>query len=772
MDPMDTQLSPWWKRSLILLMVSGFSTLGYLAVRTYRDAPPIPARVLDPAGATLFTGQDIMAGQQVFLSHGLMENGTIWGHGAYLGPDFSAEYLHTMALDVLAAISTSMSPNSGTAHPNDPDELDAEVAHILKENRYEPGSDTLTFTEAEADSFRTQQQKWRDYFSAPDHNGGLTAGLIQNREELRNLTAFFAWAAWASAARRPGKVYSYTNNFPYDPLAGNVPTSDAVLWSAMSLLMLLGGMAAVLFAFGRFDFLGWHGDARRRPAMLPHRPTPSQRATLKYFIIVSLLFLMQALVGGGVAHFRADAASFYGIDISQVFPSQLLRTWHLQLAILWIATAFLAGGLFIAPSLGGRDPAYQSFGVNLLFVALIVVVTGSLLGEWLGIRQMLGRLWEWFGDQGWEYLDLGKAWQIGLAAGLVIWVVLLFRAVRPSFSDPERGELSVLFFLSGLAIPVFYLPAFFYSGSTNFAIVDHWRFWIIHLWVEDFFELFVTVVVAVLFFRLGAVTVVTAKRVIYLDAILYLMGGILGTAHHWYFTGQSSMTMAIGASFSALEIVPLVLLTLDAWDFIRVSEGDVDSAGKRLTISHQWTFYILMAVGFWNFLGAGVFGFLINMPIVSYFEVGTILTPNHAHASFMGVFGMLGVALLVFTCREVVDEDKWVRIEKWVRVSFWGLNLGLASMITFNLFPGGVMQLYDVLQNGYWHARGHEYLGTTAVRVVEWARLPGDLVFIFAGVAPLLWITTNAYLSMRRTPAAPLTNVSARPLLGEVSAAD
>ena len=656
---MDTQLSPWWKRSLVLLMVFGFSTLGYLAARTYHDAPPIPARVIDPAGATLFTAQDITAGQQVFLSHGLMENGTIWGHGAYLGPDFSAEYLHTMALDVLAAISTKMSANFGAAHPNDPDELDAEVAHILKENRYEPGSNTLTFTEAEADSFRKQQQKWRDYFSAPDHNGGLTAGLIQNPEELRKLTAFFAWTAWASAARRPGKVYSYTNNFPYDPLAGNVSTSDAVLWSAMSLLMLLGGIAAVLFAFGRFDFLGWHGDAQRRPGMLPHRPTPSQRATLKYFIIVSVLFLMQVMVGGGVAHFRAEAASFYGFDISQVFPSQLLRTWHLQLAILWIATAFLAGGLFIAPSLGGRDPAYQSFGVNLLFVALIVVVTGSLLGEWLGIRQMLGRLWEWFGDQGWEYLDLGKAWQIGLAAGLVIWVVLLFRAVRPSFSDPERGELSVLFFLSGLAIPVFYLPAFFYSGSTNFAIVDHWRFWIIHLWVEDFFELFVTVVVAVLFFRLGAVTVVTAKRVIYLDAILYLMGGILGTAHHWYFTGQSSLTMAIGASFSALEVVPLVLLTLDAWDFIRVSEGDVDSAGKRLTISHQWTFYFLMAVGFWNFLGAGVFGFLINMPIVSYFEVGTILTPNHAHASFMGVFGMLGVALLVFTCREIVDEDHW-----------------------------------------------------------------------------------------------------------------
>ena len=201
---MDTELSPWWKRSLILLMVSGFSMLGYLAARTYRDAPPIPKRVVDPGGATLFTGQDIIAGQQVFLSHGLMENGTIWGHGAYLGPDFSAEYLHTMALDIRASISAKMSSNSVAAHQNDPNELDAEVAHTLKENRYEPTSDTLTFTEAEANSFRTQQQKWRDYFSTPAHSGGLTAGLIQNPEELRNLTAFFAWAAWASAARRPG----------------------------------------------------------------------------------------------------------------------------------------------------------------------------------------------------------------------------------------------------------------------------------------------------------------------------------------------------------------------------------------------------------------------------------------------------------------------------------------------------------------------------------------------------------------------------------------
>ena len=500
-----------------------------------------------------------------------------------------------------------------------------------------------------------------------------------------------------------------------------------------------GWIGAVLFAFGRFNFLGWHGDARRRPAMLPHRPTASQRAMLKYFIVVSLLFLA-GLFGGGVAHFRADAASFYGIDISRVFPSQLLRTWHLQLAILWIATAFLRG-----------RPVYRAVTrwarTRLSVVRRQSVVCradcrcdGSLLGEWLGIRQMLGQLWEWFGDQGWEYLDLGKAWQIGLAAGLVIWVVLLFRALRPSFSDPSAANSRCFFSspvsrsrsstsppFSIVARPISRSLTIGASGSSTCGSRTSSN------------SLSPCRRGTVLPPRRCKRSHRQARHLSGCDSLL--VGGVLGTAHHWYFTGQSSTTMAIGATVSALEVVPLVLLTLDAWDFIRASEGDVDSAGKRVTIPHQWTFYFLMAVGFWNFLGAGVFGFLINMPIVSYFEVGTVLTPNHAHASFMGVFGFLGVALLVFTCREVVEEDNWARLEKWVRVSFWGLNLGLASMIIFNLFPGGVMQLYDVLQNGYWHARGHEYLASTAARFVEWARLPGDMVFIFAGVAPLLWIT-------------------------------
>jgi len=618
------------------------------------------------------------------------------------------------------------------------------------------------FTEAETSSFQKQIVNWAGYFSGPRESAGLPERYIQDPDEIRQLTAFFAWTAWASVANRPNKSYSYTNNFPYEPAAGNSPTGDAVLWSALSLISLLAGTAAVLFAFGRFNFLGWKGTTGHvHPQMIPGMITDSQRATVKYFVIVALLFLGQVLVGGATAHYRADAASFYGVDVSRFFPSNIVRTWHLQLAIFWIATAYIAGGLFLAPSVGGGDPEAQVLGVNVLFGALVVVVAGSLSGEILGINQALGKLWFWLGHQGWEYLDLGRVWQILLAIGLAIWVVLLFRAIAPARKDPERREMSSLFLLGALAIPLFYLPAMFFGSTSHFSVVDTWRFWIIHLWVEGFFELFVTIMVATIFFRLSMVSRLTAARVVYLDAILYLGSGIIGTGHHWYWTGQSNITMALAATFSAMEVVPLTLLTLDAWDFIKLSESKCDVCGKAVSIPHKWTFYFLVAVGFWNFVGAGIFGFLINLPIVSYFEVGTVLTPNHGHTAMMGVFGMLAIGLMVFTFRQVLNDEQWARVEPYIRVSFWGLNIGLILMVITNLFPGGVLQLADVLRNGYWHARGPQFLATNSMRLIEWLRLPGDLVFIALGVLPACMAAISTYLLLRQTkPAASLRGSS------------
>jgi len=749
----DETLSPWWRRASLITMALGFSVLILLTVKVYHDAPPIPDKVMLSDGSILFRGEDIRAGQEVFLKYGLMDNGSIWGHGALLGPDFSAEYLHTLALHESTSIARQRYAAPLEALTSAQRAMvEAEVRTGLKRNRYDPRTGVLAVEPGYADWFGQQTGVWNRYFSNPQRNGGLSAATISDPAELGRLSAFVAWTAWASVANRPGTTHSYTNNFPYDPVAGNTPTADAVLWSALSLVFLLGGTAAVLLAFGKFDYLGW----KARPGYLHPKPpgagtTPGQRATLKYFALVALLFLAQTLVGGALAHYRADPGSFYGFDLAAWLPSNLLRTWHLQLAIFWIATAYVAGALFLAAALGGGDPAGQEKGIDALFCGLVIVVAGSLLGEWAGLRQLLPGNWFWFGHQGWEYLELGRAWQMLLAVALLFWFGLLVRALIPALRDPGRREIAGLFLCAAIAIPVFYLPAMFFDGTTHFSVVDAWRFWIIHLWVEGFFEFFVTVMVAIIFLQFGFVTRLTATRVIYLDAILYFGGGLIGTGHHWYWSGQTSFNMALSALFSALEVVPLTLITLDAWDFVKVSRAGTGDPDARMDATNKWTFYFLMSVGFWNFVGAGIFGFLINLPIVSYFETGTLLTINHGHAAMAGVFGMLAIGLVIFAIRQTVGEALWRNLEKYVRVGFWGLNGGLAMMVVMSLFPAGVLQLADVLENGYWHARSIAYTGGDLARLLEWCRMPGDLVFIAFGVVPIAIAAVRAFLE-GRTP--------------------
>ncbi len=754
-DRSEGSLSPWWRHAAILVMVVGFSVLSYLTVLTYENAPPIPARVTDQAGTVLLTGDDIEKGQDVFLKHGLMEYGTLWGHGAYLGPDFSAEYLHRLAeitRDTVA--SGSYGEPFARLSPQEQSAVAAETAATLKTNRYDAATGALVFTPGEAASLRTQQGEWGKYFGGAKPAPGLPDRYIADPEEIRVLTGYFAWAAWATTALRPGKAYTYTNNFPYEPLVDNRPSAPTLLWSALSLVTLLGGLGLILFMFGKFDYLGWRGEEAgshvHEPAAASPALTPSQLATAKYFAVVGVLFLLQALAGGALAHYRVEPGGFYGFDIASLLPYNLLRTWHLQLAIFWIATAWVGAGLFLAPSVGGAEPVGQRRSVHVLFVALVAVVLGSLLGEYLGLNNLLGNLWFWLGHQGSEYLDLGRFWQFLLAAGMVFWVVLMFRALAPAIRGKDKGGLASLFLYAAVAIPLFYLPALFYQSHTNFAVIDNWRFWIIHLWVEGFFELFATVLVAVMFHRLGLVSLTTATRVVYLDAILYLSGGIIGTGHHWYFTGQGELTMALSACFSALEVVPLTLLTLDAWDFIRLRKRVCPTCGHELAANQKWAIYFLMAVGVWNFVGAGIFGFLINLPIVSYFEVGTTLTANHAHAAMFGVFGMLALAVLVFCLRAMNSAESWRRSETLVRVGFWGVNVGLALMLVLDLFPAGVLQLYDSIANGYWHARRAAFLMNGPYHTLEWLRIVADSTFLLVGALPLALAAVRLYWGRSR----------------------
>jgi len=731
-----------WFQAAILVFLFGFFVLGYLALRTYQEQPPIPERVVDPSGGVVFTREDVIEGQRVFLKNGLMQYGSIFGHGAYLGPDYTADYLRRSATIVRDTYGGSGS-----------DRAREQTVRIFKENRYDPAAGVLRLDAAQAVAHDSLIAHYTAFFSEPTTRFGLRPEAITDPGDLGRLTAYFAWTAWAASTLRPGKDHTYTNNWPPEPLVENRPTADVIVWSVISLIALLGGIGVMMAVFGRWRFLGWHGRdqgkeqlAFRPPGEVPL--TPAQRATAWYFLVMGLLFLLQSLLGGSVQHYRAEIAGFFGVDLARILPFNLARTWHLQLAIFWVAASYLAAGIFIAPMIARGEPKGQHWLAYGLLGAVAIVVFGSLAGEYAGIFGWAGDLWEWFGNQGFEYLDLGRFWQVLLSVGLALWVVILFRVLRTRLYQEHKGNMPWMFFYAALAIPAFYAVGLLAQTGSHVTTAEYWRWWVVHLWVEDFLELFTTVIVAYIFVLLGVVHERVALTLIYLDFILYSVGGVIGTMHHMYFNGTPVEHMALGAVFSAAEVVPLTFLTVEAWSFLQLGAVQVGRAAQPFP--HRWAVMFLAAVGFWNFLGAGIFGFLINLPIVSYYEIGTALTANHGHTAFMGVYGMLAIGIALFCLRYLTPKDRWS--DKAAKFSFWSLNIGLAWMSFATLFPLGVLQLYHSVKAGYVEARSLEFL-TTGMNVwIEWVRLPGDLVFI-AGTLPILYLAWNAVRGAKRVPA-------------------
>jgi len=721
-------ISNGWIQAIVIVVLCGFLILGMLAYRTYTDEPPIPSQVVDSTGQVLFTRADVIAGQEVFLRNGLMEYGSIFGHGAYLGPDFTADYLHRAALiaiDHYGGVSSEAAKQQTIAD--------------FKTNRYKADTGVLAYSASQTEAFAKLTTYYADFFGASTTKYGLRRSAITDPQQIKQLTAFFSWSAWAGSTLRPNLTFSYTNNWPPEPLVANHPTADAIVWSVLSLIALLGGIGLLLAAFGRWNFLGWHGREDQRVSFRPPDNvalTPAQQSCSWFFLVMALLFFLQVLLGGAAQHYRAEIANFFGFDLARILPFNIARTWHLQLAIFWVSTSFLAAGIFLAPMITGGEPRRQHWLSYALLAALAIVVFGSLAGEYAGIRGWIQQGWSWFGNQGFEYLDLGRFWQILLTVGLVFWVIILFRGLRGRLGTDHVGNMPWLFFFSALSIPAFYAVGLLARTDSHFTTTDFWRFWVVHLWVEDFLELFTTIMVAYIFVLLGVVHERVALKVIYLDILLYSAGGVVGTMHHVYFSGEPSIHMALGAFFSAAEVIPLTFLTLEAWSFLQL--GAQQGSDSRTRFPHFWAVMFLASVGFWNFLGAGIFGFLINLPIVSYYEIGTALTPNHGHAAMMGVYGMLAVGLALFCLRYMIPEDRWS--DRAAKVSFWLLNIGLAWMVFAALFPLGVLQLYHSVSVGYFDARSLKFLTDHTNALLEWLRLPGDTLFIL-GTLPVLYLS-------------------------------
>jgi len=721
--------------ALGLVLTISFAVLGGVGIKVLKSAPPIPSEVVTSDGRILFTGDTIRDGQGVWQSIGGQEVGTVWGHGSYIAPDWSADWLHRECVFILDKWAReSGAQNHASLDVERKAALGARLQQLLRTNTYDAASDRITVTPIRAEAFDELNRYYSDIFSRGRNEYAIQRGAMNDPEKLRQMSSFFWWTAWAASTNRPGGNVTYTQNWPHEPLIGNEPTSSTIVWSVVSFFLLLAGIGGMVWYFASQPRVEAEDLLPDSDPLLGLRPTASQRATVKFFFVVAALWVVQVALGAITAHYGVEGSGFYGIPLDRWLPYAVTRTWHLQIGIFWIATSWLATGLYVAPAVSGYEPKGQRLGVNALFGALLLVVVGSLAGEWMSIQHKLGNLWFWLGTQGYEYVDLGRLWQILLFVGLVFWLWLMWRALLPALQKRDQSHsLLTMFVVSSIAIPLFYAAGLMYGQRSNLVTAEYWRWWVVHLWVEGFFEVFATVVIAFLLTRLRLLSVSTATKAVLFSTVIFLSGGIIGTFHHLYFAGTPNIVLGLGAVFSALEVVPLVLIGFEAWEHIRLAR----SRQQQIWVAaYKWPIYFFVAVAFWNFVGAGLFGFLINPPIALYYMQGLNTTPVHGHTALFGVYGMLGLGLMLFCLRALRPGKSWKNAP--LAFAFWAINIGLALMVLLSMLPIGLMQAWASVEYGTWYARSAEFLHSGHINQLRWMRMIGDSIFAL-GALVLGW---------------------------------
>ena len=715
---------------LAVICVLSFATLGWVGREIYLEAPPIPLQVRTTDGAQLYSKEHVQYGQQAWLASGGQQLGTVWGHGSYLAPDWSADWLHREALAMQDLVAQRDYRRTYAALDiGDRARVDVLVKTELRANTYDAASGALVLSPLRAEAVRRTAAHFNDLFGdsatldALREQYAMTPNALPKAYDREALTAFFFWTAWAAATDRPGQSgLSYTSNWPHEPLVGNTPTAGTGMWSIASVILMIAAIAAMIFFHAVHKEDADPAPPKNDP-LFDMKPTASMKATRKYFFVVVALILAQVGMGVITAHYAVEGSSFFGFPLATILPYTVSRTIHTQFSVLWIATAWLATGLYIAPAISGHEPRYQALGVNVLFYALLFIVAGSTLFGWIGTLQKQGVDFAfWIGNQGLEFTSMGRIWQILLFVGLLFWVLLLGRGLWPALRTPSESRgLITMVFLAALCIGGFYASSLAWGPRTHYAMVEYWRWWLVHLWVEGFFEVFATAVIALLFTRLGLIRAASAHVAIVLETIVFLFGGILGTLHHLYFTGTPTSVIAIGSMFSALEVVPLSIIGVEAYRNYRRAHA------APWVQNYKWPILCFIAVGFWNAVGAGLLGFTINTPIALYYMQGMNMTAAHGHAALFGVYGMLGIGLMLFCLRGLSDRLSWS--DSALRPMFWLLNVGLAMMVFMSLVPAGIYQAWASVSRGVWFARSPEVVHSRFMETLVWLRVPGDVVF-------------------------------------------
>ncbi len=737
------------KRLWVILFVSlliSFSILLYYGGQIYQKAPPIPEQVVATNGNTLYTRADIMRGQNVWQTLGGMQQGSVWGHGGYLAPDWSADWLHREAVALLEILQQDSIQGLSVTSEQEQEMHEVRLRNEMRKNTYDETTGKVTVSPEREQAINIVAEHYKNLFMASDDDSlklreqyAFPLNATTNETDARQLTAFFFWSSWSAVTNRPNQDLSYTSNWPHDPLVGNTPTVSVLMWSLVSIFLLLAGIGAIVWYYAR-QFDTWRTDLAPEAGyaesdiVAESQITPSMRATAKYFWVVSALFLVQILLGIVTAHYAVEGQGLYGLPLFDYLPYVITRTWHTQLAVLWIATAWLATGLYVAPLISGHEPKFQRFGVNFLFFSLLIIVVGSFAGEWLAVHNFIDDLTIsfWFGHQGYEYIDLGRFWQIYLFIGLLLWVLLVLRALWPALKEKASSSLVFLIVVSTVCIGLLYGAGLMWGQHTHISIMEYWRWWVVHLWVEGIFEVFATAIISTLFVRMGILRVSVATTMILFATIIFLGGGVLGTFHHLYWSGTPTSVLAVGASFSALEVVPLLVVGFEAYNHAKIEKQHLWEK------AYHWPFMFFTSVLVWNMVGAGLFGFLINPPIALYYMQGLNTTANHGHAALFGVYGMLGIGLTLFCLRGLTDIRYWNN--RLLKISFWSLNIGLAMMTFLSLLPQGLWQTYASIKYYYAYARTAEFMHSPLMEGLVWARVPGDIVFSVGVVAFVLFV--------------------------------
>jgi nitric oxide reductase subunit B len=726
-----------WLAGIFLV---SFGILGLLGREIYVQAPPVPERVVSTSGQEIFSKDDIQTGREVWQTLGGMQLGSVWGHGGYVAPDWGADWLHRESTALLEIWAKQVgAANFAELDPEDQAALKQRLKTELRTNSYEPATGAITVSADRGAAIAAVTSHYAQLFSSDPklselrEQYAIPEKTLRDPKERAQLGAFFFWTSWTSVTERPGQRISYTNNWPHDPLVGNTPTAALGMWSVASFLFLIAGIGWLVWYQARHGE-DEHAATPARDPFLQLTPTPSMKATTKYFVTVIGLFLAQIFLGAVTAHYAVEGQQFYGYNISEIIPYALTRTWHTQLGIFWIATAWLATGLYFAPMLSNHEPKFQRLGVNILWGALLVVVIGSFAGEWFAIQQKLGHAQNfWFGHMGYEYVDMGRFFAILLFAGLMIWLTLVGRALWPALKRPgETRGLIGMVFISTISIGLFYGAALTWGRHSPLSMIEYFRWWVVHLWVEGFFEVFATAIIALIFAGLGLVRARAANTAVVFSTAVFLTGGILGTLHHLYFSGTTTPIIAWGAMFSALEVVPLAMLGVEALHNYRMTQA------APWVETYKWPILFFVGVSFWNLVGAGILGFAINPPISLYYIQGLNLTPSHGHAALFGVYGLLGIGLMLFCLRTSYRTSAWS--DALLKPAFWTLNIGLGAMVFLSLVPQGLYQAYHSITTGFWYARSPEIIHSPVMETLVWMRMPGDIIFSVGAVLLALFM--------------------------------